>query len=309
MPLRLSLLVVLLLTTISVFLAFLQWSGRKKLERSFGFILLEVQTPKYSSGQEEHVINFQNLFEAFGNLKNSFWGNSFLSPNYLGIEIAVIKKTPRFFLVVPRNRKNAIKKIVASIFKGAKIEESEDYTVFKDKNNLVVKKIKLSKDEFFPIDTSSATLTANLFELLNAYSEDDSFALQILFYPKDRKWIDSKIEDIKKETLAKQKNTTQDKEQDLHELNVKAQKLILPCVTANVRLIFTSNSEESLKKFNEDLEQLFEGLRPSSLNYNFFEPKDGDGKDDVFDFIFRNFNEGDGILLNSKEIAWMIQFF
>lgn len=279
------------------------------------FVLLQVSVSKSKTSYKEQARKVEKIIELTGDFKTSWWERKFSKSGYLGIEIAVNKKVPRLLFMAPPNFADTLEKIIYSVFPQASIATTQDYSIFGGRENVAVKKLSLNKEELLPLDTSGPMPILGIFRLLNKYSEEESFALQLLFYPKSKKWVESQLTAINKlkEKFDKKQEGVIDPQKeverlnDLKEIELRIKKLEHTTMSANVRLVFASGSEDVLEKIDEEAKHLLEapGLKP--LNY--LEVKEGDKDKDIFDFIFRNFNKKEEIILNSREIAWIIQFF
>ena len=290
-----------------VFFALHKLKNRLRLRRSFDFVLLEVSLPDPPASYEAEVPQMRKLFELLSQFKGSFWRSVLAEPEYLGVEIAVIKKVPRMFFVSPRRFSNILKRTIYSVFPDANISEAEDYTAFKEEGEVIVKKIGFKEDEFIPIDFGMGMTMLNFFRILENYSEDETFAFQALFYPYSLKWLTGQRKRVERSKQKIVPRESVEKEEKIAVLNRISEKLSLPCFSVNMRIIFSSKDRETIKRFEEDTKYLFKS--ESSVFLNSFKLKDGDNKKDIYNYTFRNFDGGEAMILNANELGMVVQLF
>jgi len=291
-----------------------RWAHKKYLARSLQFGLLEAKLTESASYGEQRM-HMQKFFAALADFsfERSFWEKIIAVRPYLGIEIAVVKNKARFFFLMPRGFRKEFTTLVRSTFPHAEIKNAEDYTIFTGEEKVLVKRAALAEDKLMPLDTASEAFLLRLFRIFERYGGDESLGFQMLFSPKSASWHREQgqsVEDMESKLAANSKGKEMDEDiQEKHDLvGRKREKVDLSCFSLNVRIIFNTDDKERIKKFDEDIHQLFDGFRcREPLDY--LVVRDCDGKKGVFEYVFRNFNEQEAITLNSKEMAWMVQLF
>lgn len=265
-------------------------------------VLLEVEFLKSTESDGDYMARLARIFDSIAKLdfKESLFEKIIGEHSYLAIEITVVEKKVRIFFSIPHNSREEFTNAVYSVYPGIGIKDAKDYTIFKKDENISIKRLALGRDALLSLDTTAGRGRANFITLLDGYWENESFALQIIFYPKSKKWHITQSRNID----ASENGTEEEK----INFGPKSEKLNAFCVSSNIRIVFNSSNKDRLKKFDKDLSQMFESLH-SREPYNFLTVKAADNRQDVFDYIFRNFNNSEKILLNSKEIAWIIQLF
>lgn len=248
-----------------------------------------------------------------------------------------------FFISMPKKFRENIEKQINSFFPDAALEKVPDYTIFSPGSYTAAAILQLKRSYILPIKTYEKLEVDPLNAIANALSKletkSEGAAMQLILKPSNISWREEgrtvahkmqqgkRLRDAHDESvMAKigkgtgdalhialaggkkdevsgfKKETVQltPEEQDL----VKSieQKSSKSGFEVNIRLIASGATQERAEYILSHLENAFSQYENSDINW--FKVKDRVNKKDlVYDYIFRNFNQEQAIILNTEEIA------
>lgn len=287
---------------------------------------------KIAIGKMEQIFsNF--LYLKNNNLTSTFFGNKQravleIASEFGGTDIS-------FYIAVPNQYASSLSKYVEGAYPGAIIEKKpEDYTIFEPEVNVATSYIQLKKSFFLPLNTYNNLNTDPIEAIANSLTNitpEEGAAIQIIIRPADPdlkrkgdlvisqltsegKELESAISfanggewtaSIGELIKPKEKDLNQPKEKKVDDATIEALrgKLKKPFFEINIRLI---SSAKSLARAEEILQNMESGFSQFHSSYNSFysvRAKGGWAKKITYDYIFRNFNNSQKVILNSEELA------
>jgi hypothetical protein len=275
------------------------WMRRASLDDTMEMALFEIPWQDADFSRIEAILS-----QVFA-IEQSVWRRRLSGKRWMGVEVVVESNSARVLVVVPAILKDRFSRVIESVSFSDQVKEVEDYSIFKGSDNFSLQRVILGKDMLLPIDFSRGVPMGALWERLSPYLGEDSFAVQILFYPRTSLWHSKSLNKILsyRRHLIEKSAKSGETSKDMEEAAYKQDKLSKPCAMCNIRIVFSSKDEKKTKTFADDVKFAFEGL--ASENKNSFVVKKG-GKNDLFEYIFREFNDGDRVLLNVDELAWFL---
>ncbi|MBM3206195.1 MAG: DUF87 domain-containing protein [Candidatus Staskawiczbacteria bacterium] len=253
-----------------------------------------------------------------------------------------------FYVSVPKNLDSVFEKYVQGVYPKAIVKKvPEDYTVFEPKGEVAGAYLKLKDNFLFPISTYQKLEKDPISQITNNLSKikpDEGAAIQLIIRPlfgfdvkkrgqkalkKIREGKDVKtavyqanqgaLADFFAET-AKSNETKEQKEKEMEsrgkeqgydQLGYEAitSKIQKQSFQVNIRLISCAKSKERADEILSHLTSSFSQFSLSLQNsFTANEQKNKKLKKFIFDFVFRNFNEHQGNILNVEEIASIYHF-
>jgi len=322
-----SFLLFILSAAIIVLVVFVLWRLTKK--RGWESLNLKIIQIKIPRSTEEHQdilkdINLtEQLFIALSSIKESFIFE--VSVKNIGEEIS-------FFLSIPRQQVDFTKRAIQGLFLNAQVIDVPDYTIFQPHGTAVAGYLALDKTYLLPINTyqeAQADLFGPILSNLSRIQElEEGASIQMVIKPaseKTKKGLTWALEQLKKgakfsevasidKITAKEVYrvlTTPDKTEtaetpkiNLDEEMIKAVglKLSKPLFDVNVRIVTSSqeiNRAEDLflaiagafSKFSSPIRNSFKIVKPKKI------------RSLIFNYVFREFDLGQKIILNTEELA------
>ncbi len=305
------------------------WYKRKHRQwESLNLKILSIKIPR--TGSEDKVdflkeINLtEQLFNSLSSIKQPFVFE--LSVKNVGEEI-------NFFLSVPRSVVDFAKREIQGLFLDAKVEEVPDYTIFQPQGTAVAGYLALDKEYFLPIGTyqeAQADIFAPILSTLSRVNErDEGASVQIVVRPAPEKtkktliWVAEKLKsgakfsDVSRLGSLSLKDVSQEwsgkpkpKEGEagpppkIDEEMVKAVglKLAKPLFEVNVRLVTSSVDVNRAEDMFVALSSAFSKFSsPIRNGFKIIKPKKN--RHLVFNYVFRDFNRYQTIVLNTEELA------
>jgi len=299
---------------------------KKRKWDSLNLKILQIRVPR-TAGEEKgdplKEINLsEQLFSTLSSIKIPFT-----------FEVAVknIGEEINFFLSVPRPQVDFAKRAVQGLFLDAKVDEVPDYTIFQPHGTAVAGYLVADKTYYLPITTygeAQADLFGPILSTLSRVQEsDEGLALQFVVQPANdntKKSLTSALEQLKKgekfSKVASAGDLTikevykvltdsgakdgEKKEVSLDEEMIKAVglKLSKPLFAINVRIITSSvdlNRAEDLflsiasafSKFSSPIRNSFKIVKPKNT------------RSLIFNYVFREFDRKQQLILNTEELA------
>lgn len=236
-----------------------------------------------------------------------------------------------FYVAVERAHAEFAARQIQGLWPHAQVDPvHEDYTIFNPQGEVAAAYVKLKRHYAVPVRTYAEAKIDTFAPLLSNFSKmntvGEGIAMQIIAAPAPR-GIKSKIahfitklkkgeklEDVlhKKIVLPKSKAEKERKEKEqkvIDEEAIKAleQKIAKPLFAVNVRLIASAPTPYRAQ-------ELLEGLAGSFTQFyapqrNEFQVKQyGDIRKAVYKYIFREYDEGEAMMLSSDELASIFHF-
>ena len=248
-----------------------------------------------------------------------------------------------FFLAVPKKFRESVEKQVHSFFPNAVLEKSEDYNIFFPGSQTEAAILKLKNKYTLPIKTYENMDVDPLSAITNALSKlktkEEGAALQLVMRPAGTRWRmkgkkiaqrmqqGKRLKDADRSVLSaagkglgdaiyamtgpnKKENPQFPSEPKPVQLTPEEQELVKGIESKssktgfyiNIRLIASAATEERSKEILGQLENSFSQFENGNINC--FQIKKRVKKRDIaYDYIFRNFNDEESIILNNEEIS------
>jgi len=253
-----------------------------------------------------------------------------------------------FYVAVPKYLESVFEKYVQGVYPNAVVDKvPQDYTVFEPQGDSAGAYLKLSVNALFPISTYQILEKDPLSLVTNSLSKissDEGGAVQVLIRPLSgsnfRKKGEKALKKVREgkdiRTAASQafrgpvaeifaelfKTTKNPKKKEFEELNKEKEqgidqkgydaiqsKIQKQPFEANIRIITSAKTAARAEEILEHLVNAFSQFSLSAINS--LEPKHLYGKKlrkMIYDFSFRNFNEGQSNILNLEELASIYHF-
>ncbi len=285
---------------------------------------------------QEHIGVAENLFTAIGGLKaeKGFKTWFFGHEETFSFEMVMHEGLISFYVSTPINRLEFIKQQIHAQYPYAQIEEIPDYNMFSPDGVITGAYLKFRRPSFFPIKTYKKIEGDSLEAILGAMSKanrEDGIALQFVMRSASPAWRRSGskiVTEMKKgkslkEAISsigffsklfkmagrsKNKKEEQAKEpKTLSPLEQEAQKAIeekfsKSGLDVNLRVVSSSKQIEQAKLYLDNVASGFAQFNIYEYG-NAFTKKVGNSQKLIRDFIFRNFDEKQKMVLNSEELA------
>lgn len=248
-----------------------------------------------------------------------------------------------FFLAVPKKFRESVEKQVHSFFPNAVLEKSEDYNIFFPGSQTEAAILKLKNKYTLPIKTYENMDVDPLSAITNALSKlktkEEGAAMQLVMRPAGTRWRmrgkkiaqrmqqGKRLKDADRSVLSaagkglgdaiyamtgpnKKENPQFPSEPKPVQLTPEEQELVKGIESKssktgfyiNIRLIASAATEERSKEILGQLENSFSQFENGNINC-FQIKKRVKKKDIAYDYIFRNFNDEESIILNNEEIS------
>ncbi|MFA5001103.1 MAG: DUF87 domain-containing protein [Candidatus Paceibacterota bacterium] len=312
---------------VAIGLAF--WYVRRRREwASLNLKILSIKIPRATGDEKLDFLKEINLTEQ---LFNSL--SSIKQPFVFELSVKNVGEEIGFFLSVPRGMTDFAKREIQGLFLDAKVEEVPDYTIFQPQGTAVAGYLALNKEYFLPIGTyqeAQADIFAPILSTLSRVSEkDEGASIQLVFQPAPEKtkktlvWAVEKLKrgvkfsevsrvdhlslkDIEQEWNGKPKPKESEANlpPKIDEEMVKAVglKLTKPLFEVNVRLVTSSIDPNRAEDLFVALSSAFAKLAsPIRNGFKIIKPKKQ--RPLIFNYVFRDFNKVQKMVLNTEELA------
>jgi len=308
-------------------LIFFLYNRRRKGMASLNLKVLSIRIPRQEKKETKDFaseINLsEQLFTALSSINTEFVFE--ISVKSVGEEIC-------FYLAVPREVLDFAKRTIQGLFLEAKVEEAPDYTIFQPQGASTSGYLVLAKPYLLPITTyreSEADVFSPIISTLSRLDNlEEGASLQFIVRPtgehlkkeameilarlkKGEKFKDLTNKDIVSFEKIEKAILTQPKKEEpdttpkvLDEEMIKSvsMKLAKPLFSINVRIITASTghnkSEDSFLSISSSFSKF---ASPTRNSFKIIKPKNH--KKLIFDYIFREFDEDQKIILNAEELA------
>lgn len=324
----------ILIVAITALVYFAVQTARKRFLDLLKLRLLSIRLPQksgedLSAGRQAKnpldEINFSSqLFSILANLKVPF-----------SLETAVhnIGEGINFYVAVPESSVEFASRQIQGLWADAQVHKTDDYTIFNSEGAVRAAYLKQKENYSLPIRTYAEANLDTFLPLLNAFSKaemtGEGIAIQLLVRPAPSsisKSISKAIADLRQgkksggisgmeflKTLAaapvaapewNKDKTKEPKPVVINEelLKLVTQKISKPIFNVNVRLIASAMSpyraEEILYSMTGSFNQF---AAPGHNEFKVIEPRNP--KKLIFDFVFREFDNSQSMILGADELA------
>ncbi|MDO8241277.1 MAG: TraM recognition domain-containing protein [Candidatus Moranbacteria bacterium] len=248
-----------------------------------------------------------------------------------------------FFISMPKKFRENIEKQIHSFFPNASLEKAPDYTIFSLGSFTAAATLKLKNSYILPVKTYETLEIDPLNSIANALSkldtEAEGAAIQLILKTAHAGWRSAgrkvahemqqgkRLNDVHNKSFAmmigrgagdmvhgalnsKNKDGSTFSSSETVQLTPEEQELLKGIeqksskagFEVNIRLVASAVTQERATEILGHLENAFSQYENSDTNC--FQVKSrADQKDLAYDFIFRNFNPDQAIILNTEEIA------
>lgn len=326
LDIKLILIVGIVLMVILIFAwAFFRYR-KKGTKLNLKLLLVKLPPSSLKDNEQRDIVaeigNFEQLLSSLSSLKEPFCLE--LAVHNSGSEIY-------FYLAIPRQSVDFVIRQIQGFFADAQVDEVDDYTIF-NPNGSVAGAVLQEKYTILPIRTYEETKIDTFSPILSVFSKleevGDGACLQIIARPADtnfKKNINQKITRLKKGEKFKdvayggvtwkdikpffEGQDSSNKERSVDEDAVQAleKKIDKPLFETNVRLMASSLSKDRTEDLLLSIAGAFAQFSsPKRSEFRLFRPKKI--KKLVYNFIFRQFDEKETLILNTEEIASIFHF-
>ncbi|MFZ2154081.1 MAG: type IV secretion system DNA-binding domain-containing protein [Candidatus Moraniibacteriota bacterium] len=253
-----------------------------------------------------------------------------------------------FYVAIAKKLRNTLEKQIHSYFPNASVEKISDYTIFSPGGFTASAVLDLKNKHALPIKTYKNMDVDPLNEISNSLSkfetEEEGAAIQMVISPASKGWQTlgksiahkmqqgKRLKDVHSNSLISQvgkgagdmlnsmltsgsKGASGMEKKDIIQLTPEEQDLIKSIeqksnkagFKVNIRLLASANSQERADEILAQMENSFSQFENHGVNY-FKVKKRLRNRDIAFDYIFRNFNEDNAVILNTEEIASIFHF-
>lgn len=305
------------------------WYARKHRQwESLNLKVLSIKIPRTTGDEKVDFLKEINLTEQ---LFNSL--SSIKQPFVFELSVKNVGEEICFFLSVPRSVADFAKREIQGLFLDAKVEEVSDYTIFQPQGTAVAGYLTLDKEYFLPIGTyqeAQADIFAPILSTLSRVGEkDEGVSIQIVVRPAPEKtkktlvWAVEKLKrgvkfsevstidrlslkDVNREfnSNPKPKEGEASLPPKIDEEMVKAVglKLAKPLFEVNVRLVTSATDPNKAEDLFVALSGAFAKMAsPIRNSFKIIKPKKI--RPLIFDYVFRDFNKKQVMVLNTEELA------
>lgn len=306
---------------------------------------IKEETKEKEKNEKELIAVMEQFYTTLSRLSEGFINRLLYGRFHFSFEIAVESAGQEigFYIVAPRKFEKLIEKQIHSFYYAAQIERVEDYNIFSPNSAVAIKELILAKKFIFPVRTYQNLDFDPLNNITNTLSKlpvGEGAAIQIMLRPSGLNWRHQSfkfIRQIQEEGLQKaiygqsliakiskffQSKVKKDSDgklapkepMKLSPLDEEAIKLIEGKANKsgfeiNIRIIAAAPVKEKAESIVGQIESAFSqfsspnfnSFRSIKLNYRSF-------KKVTYDFIFRNFDEKNAIILSTEELASIFHF-
>jgi len=324
-------------------LLFFFFLKRKKgrLKSSLDMSLFSIQLPKYErQGEEKKDIKamigkMEQIFSNFLYFKNDTPLFSDRPRAVLEIASELGGEDISFYIAVPNNYASSLPKYVEGAYPGAIVQKiPDDYTIFEPEANVSACYLRLKKSFLLPLNTYANLNTDPLEAIANSLTNikaDEGAAIQLIIRAattdvhsqgnsvisqliSEGKDLNAAISGANENPLtqlltapsSKQKeleNKIKEKKVDDATISALRAKIQKPFFDVNIRLLacakIPGRADEILQNMESGFSQFFSPLN----NFSSIRLKGNQARQLVYNYIFRNFDESQKIILNSEELS------
>jgi len=322
---------------------------RESFKRAVDMSLLKVRVQKEVPEDEKNkqpkevIAVAEHLFASFYSIYKGDFITGFKGEKHLSIEIVSSDGVIDFYVMVPKDLVEQVRKQMNAQLPDAIIDETSGYNIFQENSHVEAASLEFNKNFIFPIktyDKMEADPLNNLTNALSKLSKDEGAAIQFMMRPTNNKWAKratmtahamQKGESVPHEnwalrilgyigraiTYILQSITNQGAEQkeDKPKELTETQRELIKSIEekagrvgfeTKIRLVSVSPDVNAAKANLENIYSAFsQFLSPERNGFK----KSKEKKDKIIkDFIFRRFVQDSKMILNSMELATVIHF-
>lgn len=300
----------------------------------------DTQQWKEEIGSMEQLLNSLSMIRD----KQSFFSRIIYDEPYIALEMAnpAGNEEISFFMSVPKKFRESIEKQVHSYFPHASIEKVQDYTIFAPGSFTASASLGLKQSHSLPLLTYENMDVDPLSEISNALSklnsEDEGAVIQMILRPAGKGWKKKGLAIAHKMQQGKQlkdahsgsmaielgkgmvqvvQNKPNEKilNKEAVQLTPEEQELVKKIerksikagFKVNIRILASAMSQQRADEILSHLENSFAQFEHAEVNH-FAVQKRIKSKKIAFDYIFRNFDEENSVILSTEEIASIYHF-
>lgn len=305
------------------------------------------QEQETAEAWKDEIGAMEQLLGTLSNLKEkkSILGRFIYGQPHVTLELAQPANSEEilFYMAVPKRFSESIEKQVHSYFPEASIEKVSDYTIFSPGSFTAAATLGLKTTYALPVMTYENMDVDPLSEISNALSKlrdfEEGAVIQLVLRPAGKNWrslgkgiahrmqqgkrlkdahSESLLFSVGKETLSILQNRPMNsdyREGETVQLTPEEQELvksierksIKPGFNVNIRILASAKSQERADGILSHLENAFSQFENADSNH-FVVKSRRKSKQIAFDYIFRNFNEENAIILGTEEVASVFHF-
>jgi len=323
-----------------IYLVLLRLRNKGKITRALNMSLFLIKVPiEFKEDipldeKKNRIAVMEQFLTGLSSLRErDFFQDMVYGQPYIVLEMAVpfIGSEICFYLAVPKKYETFLEKQVYGFYPQATVERIDDYNIFNPEGYAAGGFFALQKQNILPLKTYKNLGVDPLESISNALSKIEEVGeggtIQVVLKPASRDWNRAGLSIIKKmnqglsfkdalagKQLKKPKpgepqiqfKVSPIDEETIRFLQEKASKMGFQ---VNVRLVFSAKTKERAKELLSHAEGAFNQFGAPNLNALKFKELKGERlKKLCFDFSFRIFNNREGIILNSEEIASLFHF-
>jgi hypothetical protein len=295
---------------------------------------------------KEEVAAMEQLLGTLASMKRTIGWRSFFyeTPNII-FEVAnpADKEEIFFYFAVPKKFRESIEKQIHGFFPDSVIEKVSDYTIFSPGCAAAFSTLELSKSHALPIKSYRALSTDPLSEMTNALSRlgatGEGAAIQFVLTPAGKgehtkgKEIAQKMQsgkrlkDAEGDSIVKEmskgllsvflpgKKEPDAEKKEMVSLTPEEQELVKtidskaskPAFKVNIRLVAAAKEMHRAEEILAHIENTFSQFENIGVNA-FRVRKRVKGRQAAFDYIYRNFDEENAVILSTEEVASIFHF-
>lgn len=295
---------------------------------------------------KEEIGSMEQLLGTLANLREkSSWLSHFLYGDpYLALEISNPSNSEEisFYMAIPKKFSESIEKQVHSYFPHASVEKISDYTIFSPKSFTAAATLTLKKSYSLPLKTYEKMEIDPLNEISNALSKletiEEGASIQLILRPAGNNWKKEgrsiahkmqqgkQLKDVQNSSLAadigkgminvlKNKQKEEILHKDSVQLTPEEQEMIKDIESksnkagfmVNIRLLSSAMTQQRADEILAHMENSFAQFENSDINYLIIK-KRFKTKKIAYDYIFRNFDEDNSLILSIEEVASIFHF-
>ena len=288
--------------------------------------------PKLAIGKMEQIFSNFLYFED-KSLNSSLFGSKQravleIASEFGGTDIS-------FYIAVPNSYAGVLPKYIEGAYPGAIVEKiPNDYTIFEPEASVATSFLRLKKTFFLPINTYGNLNTDPLEAITNSLTNIESnegAAIQIIVRPvagdlkskgnqiisqitTEGKSFESAIASASQgavsaffESFKESKDNSQNpiKERKVDEATIEAlnSKIKKPLFEVNIRLVASAKLSTRADELLQNMESSFAQFYSPFNNFSSVKVKGKNARKLIYNYIFRNFEQSQKIILNSEELT------
>ncbi len=314
---------------------------RSDLWRSLKMTLFEIVLPEKENQEKRSFKELVSSMEQFYAGMYSVAGVSRKEGGFFTFEIATAENNSDIvmYAAVPDEKTSVFEKQLLSVFPDAQlIERKNDYNIFVEEGIIAGSIARLKKDNSLPLKGYDEFDHDPLNVMLNSFSKiaerNEGVALQFIFNPgseeysiKYRKILEelekgtpfkeaiektswdmhSLVKGFYKEVFTKKNVEKESRQPDQTIIEEVKKKMSAIAIPTNIRIVASSHDKNRTQLILDEIESAFNQFEnPSGNRITFERLKGGKLTKLSKDFIFRNFNKKNSLILNTKELTAMI---